>query len=197
MKNVRKADIKRKTKETSIELKLVIDGEGKNQIHTPLGFFNHLLESFSRHGLFDLELNARGDLETGAHHTVEDLGIVLGQAFNNALSVRKGIVRFGHVVVPMDEALARVVIDLSGRPFFVYQAEIPRDRQWEFDVHLVEEFFRAFANNAGVALHVKLEYGSDYHHCLEAMFKAFGRALAQAVAINPREPRVPSTKEKL
>jgi len=197
MKKARKAEVKRKTKETEILVKLVLDGEGKSKIKTPLGFFNHLLESFARHGLFDLELTAQGDLETGWHHTLEDLGIVLGQAFNQALDVRKGINRFGMSLVPMDEALARAVVDLSGRPFLVYQVEIPKEKQWEFDVNLVEEFFRAFANNAGLALHLKLEYGSDYHHSLEAIFKAFGRAMAEAVALNPRESSVPSTKEKL
>ncbi len=197
MKKSRKAEIKRKTKETEILLKLNLDGEGRSKIKTPLGFFNHLLESFARHGLFDLELNAAGDVEVGEHHLVEDLGITLGQAFNRAMDVRKGINRFGLSLVPMDEALARVVVDLSGRPCLIYQVEIPKEKQWEFDVNLVQEFFRAFANNAGISLHIRLEYGTDYHHSLEAIFKALGKAMAQAVAINPREPSVPSSKGKL
>ena len=197
MKKARKAEIKRKTRETEICVKLNLDGEGRNSIRTQLGFFSHLLESFARHGLFDLELSADGDIETGWHHTIEDIGIVLGQAFNKALDVRRRVNRFGSAMVPMDEALARVVIDLSGRPYLVYQVQIPKDKQWEFDINLVEEFFRAFTNNAGLALHIKLEYGTDYHHSLEAVFKAFGRAMAQAVALNPREQSIPSTKDKL
>ena len=196
-KKIRKADIERRTKETDVRVKLDLDGVGRNKINTPIGFFNHLLSSFARHGFFNLEVFAKGDLEIDEHHTVEDLGIVLGEAVSKALGDRSGINRFGYTLIPMDEALARVVIDLSGRPFLVYEAEISQKKRWEFNVNLVEEFFRAFVDKAGVTLHVKLEYGKDYHHALEAIFKAFGRAMAQAVAMNPRVRSVPSTKGTL
>jgi imidazoleglycerol-phosphate dehydratase len=196
-KKIRKAELVRKTKETQIKLKLVLDGAGESKINTPIGFFNHLLTSFTKHGFFNLQVNAMGDLEIDEHHTMEDLGIVLGQALSKALADRKGINRFGSALVPMDEALAQAVVDISGRPFLVYQAAIPRQKQWEFNVNLVEEFLRALVNNAGITLHLKLFYGSDYHHSLEAIFKALGRALGQAVAKNPRSRSIPSTKGRI
>jgi imidazoleglycerol-phosphate dehydratase len=196
-KKIRKAELVRKTKETQIKMKLVLDGAGASKINTPIGFFNHLLTSFTKHGLFNLQVSARGDLEIDEHHTMEDLGIVLGQGLSKALADRKGINRFGSALVPMDEALAQAVVDISGRPFLVYQAAIPRQKQWEFNVNLVEEFLRALVNNAGITLHLKLFYGSDYHHSLEAMFKALGRALGQAVAKNPRAHSIPSTKGRI
>ena len=196
-KKIRKAKIVRKTRETRVELKLVLDGTGESRVRTPIGFFNHLLDSFSKHGFFNLQISAAGDTQIDEHHTMEDIGIVLGQALSKALSDRKGINRFGSALVPMDEALARAVVDISGRPCLVYQASIPKKKQWEFNVNLVEEFLRAFVNNAGITLHLNLCYGSDYHHSLEAMFKALGRALGQAVEKNPRSRSVPSTKGQL
>lgn len=196
-KKIRKAEIVRKTKETRVTVQLTLDGKGESRVVTPIGFFNHLLASMSRHGSLDLEISALGDLEIDEHHTIEDIGIVLGQAINKALSDRKGINRFGFALVPMDEALAQAVVDLSGRPCLVYQANIPKKKQWEFNVNLVEEFLRALVNNAGITLHLKLWYGSDYHHSLEAMFKALGRALGQAVQKNPGSRSVPSTKGQL
>jgi imidazoleglycerol-phosphate dehydratase len=196
-KKIRKASVSRKTKETQIELTLALDGRGLSKVNTPIGFFNHLLSSMSRHGFFDLAVKARGDLEIDEHHTLEDLGIVLGQALDQALADRKGIRRFGFAVVPMDEALAQAAVDISGRPYLSYQASVPKKKQWEFNVNLVEEFLRAFVNNAKITLHLKLISGSDYHHALEAMFKALGRALAQAVEHDPRSRSVPSTKGQL
>jgi len=196
-KKKRAVELKRKTRETEILLKLNLDGEGRARINTPLGFFNHLLESFAVHSFFDLELKAKGDLEVDEHHLIEDLGLALGEAFSRALVSKKGINRFGWALIPMDEALARVVVDISSRPYLVYEVKIPRSRRWEFNVNLVEDFFRAFVNQAGVTLHIKLEYGRDYHHSLEAVFKGFGRALADAVWLNPRVKSLPSSKGKL
>jgi len=196
-KKVRKAEIERKTRETDVRVRLSLDGTGQSRIKTPIGFFNHLLMSFARHGFVDLQLSAKGDIEIDEHHTMEDIGIALGAALNKALGDRKGINRFGYTLIPMDEALARVVVDLSGRPFLVYQARIPRQKRWEFNVNLVEDFFRGLVNNCGMTLHIKLWYGEDYHHSLEAVFKAFGRALAQAVELNPRVRSVASTKGTL
>jgi len=196
-KKKRAVELKRKTRETEILLKLNLDGEGRARINTPLGFFNHLLESFAVHSFFDLELKAKGDLEVDEHHLIEDLGLALGEAFSRALVSKKGINRFGWALIPMDEALARVVVDISSRPYLVYEVKIPRSRRWEFNVNLVEDFFRAFVNQAGITLHIKLEYGRDYHHSLEAVFKGFGRALADAVWLNPRVKSLPSSKGKL
>ena len=196
-KKKRAVELKRKTRETEILLKLNLDGQGKAKINSPLGFFNHLLEGFTVHSFFDLELKAKGDLEVDEHHLIEDLGLALGEAFSRALVSKKGINRFGWALVPMDEALARVVVDISSRPYLVYQVKIPRSRRWEFNVNLVEDFFRAFVNQAGVTLHIKLEYGKDYHHSLEAIFKAFGRAVSKAVSLNPRVKSLPSSKGKL
>lgn len=194
---MRRAEIQRKTAETSVTLQLLLEGTGKVRASTGVGFFDHMLTHIARHGLLDLDISATGDLEVDAHHTVEDVGICLGKALLQALGDMKGINRFGHAVVPMDEALAEVAVDLSGRPFLVFEADLPRGRAGEFDSELAEEFLRAFAVNSRCTLHVVLRYGSNLHHCIEAIFKALGRALAAAVQLNPRVIDVPSTKGML
>lgn len=193
----RKSQIKRKTRETDIKLGLVLEGKGAGRIDSGIGFFDHMLELFSRQGLFDLTLSARGDLKTGYHHTVEDIGICLGQAFVKALGSKRGIRRYGEATIPMDEALASVTVDISGRSFLVYHVKVRRIKIADFNVGLVKEFFRAFSDQADLALHINLHYGEDIHHCLEAIFKAFGRALRQAAEKDPRVKGIPSTKGKL
>jgi imidazoleglycerol-phosphate dehydratase len=194
----RTADITRETGETRIDVDLGIDGSGAGTRSTGVGFFDHLLDLLARHGRLDLEVAATGDLETGAHHTVEDVGIVLGQALDRALGDRAGITRYGHAVVPMDEARASCAIDISGRPFLRFDAEaLPPGVTGGFDHELAEEFFRAVANGARLTLHVTVETGTNAHHMIEAAFKAFARALRAAVAIDPSEPGVPSTKGTL
>jgi imidazoleglycerol-phosphate dehydratase len=194
----RTADITRETGETRIELDLGLDGSGAGTRSTGVGFFDHMLDLLARHGRLDLEVTASGDLETGAHHTVEDVGIVLGQALDRALGDRTGIVRYGHAVVPMDEARASCAIDISGRPFLRFDADaLPPGITGGFDHELAEEFFRAVANGARLTLHVTVEAGTNAHHMIEAAFKAFARALRAAVAIDPSEAGVPSTKGTL
>lgn len=190
----RNADIKRKTNETDIELTLNLDGSGQSQNATGVGFFDHMLDHVARHGLLDLSVKAQGDLHVDAHHTVEDVGICLGQALEQALGDKKGIVRFGSARVPMEDALAEVSVDLCGRAYCVYQAKYGTDKIGDFDVELVEEFLRSFSNNARMNLHVKLEYGTNSHHIAEAIFKALGRSLAEAVRHDDRVGDVPSTK---
>lgn len=190
----RRSELKRKTKETEISISLVLDGSGIGEIDTGIGFLDHMLELLTRHGRFDLDVKAKGDLETGAHHTVEDVGIVLGQAFDRALGERSGITRFGSALVPMDEALALAAVDVSGRPLCEFDAELPAASLAGFDTELTEEFFRAFANNAKITLHVMLLAGSNAHHMVEATFKGFARALSEAAGIDPDESGVPSTK---
>lgn len=190
----RKAQISRKTGETDIKLAINLDGSGKSNIDTGVGFLNHMLELFAKHGLFDLEVGAKGDLHVDAHHTVEDVGIVLGQAIKEALGDKKSIKRYGSCFVPMDESLALVALDLSGRPFLVFDVNLPAEKLGNMETELVEEFFRAVAFNAGMNLHIKLFYGSNTHHIVEAIFKAFGRALDQAVMIDERIEGVMSTK---
>jgi imidazoleglycerol-phosphate dehydratase len=190
----RTADISRRTNETDIRLSLSLDGTGEGTRTTGVGFFDHLLDSVARHGGFDLDVQAEGDLQTGPHHTVEDTGIVLGQAIDQALGDRAGITRFGHAVVPMDEARASASIDISGRPFTLFDAELPPVAVADFDSDLAEEFFRAVGNNAKLTLHVRVEAGSNAHHMVEAAFKAFARALRAAVAIDPNAAGIPSTK---
>jgi imidazoleglycerol-phosphate dehydratase len=190
----RTADISRKTNETDIRLSLSLDGTGEGTRTTGIGFFDHLLDAVARHGGLDLDVQAGGDLQTGPHHTVEDTGIVLGQAIDQALGDRAGITRFGHAVVPMDEARASASIDISGRPFTLLDAELPPVAIADFDSDLAEEFFRAVANNAMLTLHVRVEAGTNAHHMVEAAFKAFARALRAAVAIDPNASGVPSTK---
>jgi imidazoleglycerol-phosphate dehydratase len=194
----RTADITRETGETRIDLDLGLDGSGAGTRSTGVGFFDHMLDLVARHGRLDLEVSASGDLETGAHHTVEDVGIVLGQALDRALGDRAGITRYGHAVVPMDEARAACAIDISGRPFLRFDAgALPPGVTGGFDHELTEEFFRAVANGARLTLHVSVEAGTNAHHMIEAAFKAFARALRAAVAVDPTEAGVPSTKGTL
>jgi len=193
----RTADIDRSTKETQIRLSLALDGEGHGERDTGVGFLDHMLDLLARHGRFDLDVKGSGDLETGGHHTVEDVGICFGQALDQALADRRGIVRYGHALVPMDEALATCAIDISGRPFVAWHADLPSGAIGDFDHELAEEFFRAVANSAKLTLHLRVEAGTNAHHMIEAAFKAFARALRQAVAIDPTETGVPSTKGTL
>jgi imidazoleglycerol-phosphate dehydratase len=193
----RTASVARETKETNIGIELNLDGSGEHQIESPVPFFNHMLSAVARHGFFDLTVKATGDIEIDAHHTVEDLGIVLGEAFRQSLADKAGIRRFGRSTMPMHEALASVVIDFSGRPFLVFNADIPKGKVGEFDTELVEEFFTAFCNHSGANIHVNLAYGDNLHHMIEGIFKAFGRALDEATSIDPRIKGVMSTKGKL
>ncbi len=193
----RKAEVKRVTRETEIELSLNLDGDGNVDIDTGVGFFDHMLTLFAVHGLFDLSLTANGDLDVDAHHTVEDVGIVMGQAFTQALGDFSGIMRYGNASVPMDESLARVCLDLSRRPYLVFDARFPCERIGAFDMELVEEFLRALATNGGMTLHVQVPYGKNCHHMSEAVFKALGRALDQASMVNPRVNGVLSSKGSL
>lgn len=191
----RSAKLTRTTGETDIRLALDLDGAGKGDIATGIGFLDHMLVALSRHALFDLTVAAKGDLHVDFHHTTEDVGIVLGQAFARALGEKRGIARFGHALVPMDEALAEAAIDISGRPFLAWSAPMPAARIGEMDTELFEEFFRAFAFNAGITLHVTLRAGANAHHCAEACFKSVARALRAAVALDPRlGDAIPSTK---
>jgi imidazoleglycerol-phosphate dehydratase len=192
----RTAKIERKTGETQVSLALDLDG-GDVRASTGVGFLDHMLELLGRHGRLGLEVEASGDLETGAHHTVEDVGIVLGQALDEALGDRAGIRRYGYVAVPMDESLGMCAIDISGRPLCLFKADLPPVSIAGFDTELAEEFFRAVASNARITLHVGTRYGSNAHHMVEACFKAFARALREAVAIDPDERGVPSTKGTL
>ncbi len=184
----------RETKETRIEIALDLDGTGRAAIDTGIPFFDHMLAQLAKHGLFDLDLTCRGDLEIDGHHTVEDVGITLGQAFAEALGDKAGITRYGHAYVPMDEALARAAVDFSGRPFLVYRVENTRERIGTFEVELAEHFWHSFAQNALCTLHVEILYGKNQHHILEGSFKAVARALMTAVRPDPRVTGVPSTK---
>ena len=192
----RTAEIERKTGETSVKLALDLDG-GPVEASTGVGFLDHMLDLLGRHGRLGLKVEATGDLETGAHHTVEDVGIVLGQALDEALADRAGIRRYGYVAVPMDESLGMCAIDISGRPLCLFEADLPPVSIAGFDAELAEEFFRAVASNARITLHVGTRYGSNAHHMIEACFKAFARALREAVSIDPDETGVPSTKGTL
>ena len=194
---MRKAEVKRNTKETQISVKLNLDGKGKASISTGIGFLDHMLDQVARHGVFDLEIVAKGDLHIDAHHTVEDIGITLGQAFAKAVGDKKGVRRYGHAYVPLDEALSRAVVDLSGRPGMEFHIDFTRARIGEFDVDLVHEFFQGFINHAQVTLHVENLRGTNAHHQAETAFKAFARALRMAVEADPRVKDVPSTKGKL
>jgi imidazoleglycerol-phosphate dehydratase len=190
----RTAHIHRVTGETDVSLSLGLDGTGVGERSTGVGFFDHLLDAVARHGGLDLDVGVNGDLETGPHHTVEDTGIALGQALDAALGDRSGIARFGHAVVPMDEARAACAIDLSGRPYTELSGNFPAARVADFDTDLAEEFFRAVAGAAKLTLHVSVEAGTNPHHMVEVSFKAFARALRQAIAVDPRVQGVPSTK---
>jgi len=193
----RAAEIVRETKETNVRLSLALDGVGSGERSTGIGFFDHMLDLVARHGRLDLDVQVTGDLQTGGHHTVEDTGLSLGQALDAALGDRSGIRRYGHAVVPMDEARASCAIDISGRPFVEFEAELPPGSTGGFDHELTEEFFRAVANTARLTLHVTVEAGTNAHHMIEASFKAFARALREATSIDPTETGVPSTKGTL
>lgn len=196
--NERQARVERKTKETEVTLQLNLDGTGSSKVQTPIPFFSHMLEAWSKHGLVDLAVEASGDIEIDIHHTVEDVGIVLGQALRQALGDKKGIVRYGTAFVPMDEALVQASVDISGRPFLVFSVPVARARVSNFDLDMLQEFFRAFAFNAEITLHVTMHYGHNLHHIAEAVFKSVGRALAQATRLDPRIAGVlPSTKGAL
>jgi imidazoleglycerol-phosphate dehydratase len=195
---MRTAEVSRNTKETQIRVRLDLDGKGAVRLATGLPFLEHMLEQVARHGLFDLEVDAKGDLHIDAHHTVEDIGITLGQALARAVGDKAGLRRFGHAYVPLDEALSRVVIDLSGRPGLEYHVEFTRALIGEFDVDLVHEFFQGFVNHAQATLHIDNLRGDNAHHQCETVFKAFGRALRMAVEVDPRAAgTVPSTKGSL
>lgn len=189
--------ITRKTSETDIVIGLELDGSGKASIDTGIGFFDHMLNSFAKHGLFDLTVKVKGDLDVDCHHTVEDTGIALGEAVKEALGDKKSIKRFGSFMLPMDESLVLCAIDLSGRPYFVYDADIKAERVGEFDTEMAKEFFYAVSYSAGMNLHIKELYGENAHHIIEAMFKAFARALDTAASTDPRVDGVPSTKGAL
>ena len=193
----RQARVERKTKETQIVLQLGLDGTGASKVETAIPFFNHMLEAWSKHGLMDLSVDARGDLEVDLHHTVEDVGICLGKALKEALGDKRGIVRYGAAFLPMDEALLHAAVDLSGRPYLVFNVPLQRTRISNFDLDLLKDFFRAFAFNAEITLHVTMHYGENLHHIAEATFKAVARALAEATRLNPRVSDVPSTKGSL
>ena len=194
----RSAGVTRNTQETQIELVLNLDGTGASDLQTGLPFFEHMLTQVARHGLVDLSIKAKGDLEVDAHHTVEDVGIVLGQAFAQAVGDKRGLCRYGHAHVPLDEALSRAVIDLSGRPGLVYRCDFVRPRVGDFDIDLLHEFFQGFVNHAQVTLHLDNLRGNNAHHQAETLFKAFGRALRAAVTLDPRiKGQVPSTKGTL
>lgn len=196
--STRTASIERNTKETRIAVQLNLDGNGQAKLDTGLPFFEHMLDQVARHGRLDLDLHAKGDLEIDAHHTVEDVGITLGQAFAQAVGDKEGIYRYGYAYVPLDEALSRVVIDFSGRPGLEFRVQFPRARVGDFDVDLIHEFFQGFVNHANVTLHVDNLSGSNSHHIAETVFKAFGRALRIAVTADPRmQGEIPSTKGSL
>jgi imidazoleglycerol-phosphate dehydratase len=195
---MRQAQVTRNTLETKIDVRLDLDGSGKSALSTGVGFFDHMLDQVARHGMFDFEVRAAGDLHIDAHHTVEDVGITIGQAFAKAIGDKKGVRRYGHAYVPLDEALSRVVIDLSGRPGLEYSVDYARGLIGEFDVDLVHEFFQGFVNHAGVSLHIDNLKGRNAHHQAETIFKAFGRALRMAVELDPRAAGIlPSTKGSL
>ena len=193
----RTADYVRKTKETDISLHLNLDGTGSSSIHTGIGFFDHMLDGFARHGLFDLKVNVAGDLAVDCHHTIEDTGIVLGNAIKEAVGDKKGIRRYGRCILPMDETLVLCAVDLSGRPYLVFDGEFTTDRVGYMDTEMVKEFFYAISYTAGMNLHIRVLSGGNNHHMIEAMFKAFAKALDQATVIDPRITDILSTKGSL
>ncbi len=194
---MRSAEVQRNTLETQIRVKLALDGSGVAKLATGVGFFDHMLDQIARHGMIDLDIEAKGDLHIDAHHTVEDVGIALGQALAQAIGDKKGLRRYGHAYVPLDEALTRVVVDLSGRPGLVFAVPFVRGTIGEFDVDLVREFFQGMVNHAAMTVHVDALRGDNAHHQAETVFKAFGRALRMAVEIDPRATGIPSTKGTL
>lgn len=192
---MRQAKLTRKTNETDISVSVDLDGTGKSNVRTGVGFLDHMLDQVARHGMIDIEITANGDLHIDAHHTTEDVGIALGQAIKHALGDKKGIRRYASCDLPMDEALSRAAIDISGRPFLVWRVEFKRDKVGDFDTELFQEWFQAFAMNAGITLHVENVYGDNAHHIAESCFKALARALRDAIEIDPRNAdRIPSTK---
>jgi imidazoleglycerol-phosphate dehydratase len=193
----RTSHLKRSTSETQIEVKLNLDGSGIQEIKTPVPFLDHMLSQLARHGYFDLTIKAQGDTDIDFHHTVEDVGIAVGQAFKEALGDKKGIRRFSEANVPLNEALAQCIIDISGRAFFVFNVELPKAKLGEFDVELVPEFFQAFSANSGITLHLNSPYWNNLHHITEALFKSFARALDSACSLDSRTSEVPSTKGTL
>lgn len=193
----RTATIERNTKETQIKASLTLDGAGKSDVHTGIGFFDHMLEGFSKHGFFDLTMEVNGDLHVDGHHTVEDAGIVLGATLKEALGDKAGIKRYGSFILPMDESLCLCAVDLCGRPYFVFDCDFPTERVGELDTELVREFFYAVSYSAGMNLHLKMLSSGNAHHMIEAMFKAFGKALDEACSYDPRVKGVLSTKEML
>ena len=195
---MRAASVSRRTAETDVAVSIALDGTGKAEISTGVGFLDHMLELFARHGLFDLNVKVTGDLHVDQHHTTEDAGIALGQAILQALGDKKGIARYADIHLPMDETLTRIAVDISGRPFLVFRTTFPTEKIGAFDTELVREFFQAFAVHAGLTLHVETLYGQNSHHIAESCFKGLARALRQAVAVDPREEgRIPSTKGTL
>lgn len=195
---MRNATVERRTKETDVSISLDLDGTGQAEIDTGVGFFDHMLDLFARHALFDLKVKVVGDLHIDQHHTVEDTGIALGEAFRKALGDKRGITRYADVHLPMDETLTRVAVDISGRPFLVFRTEFVREKIGNFDTDLVREWFQAFTFNAGLTLHVETLYGDNAHHIAESSFKGLARALRKAVSVDPREgERIPSTKGSL
>ena len=193
----RTSHVKRSTSETQIEVKLNLDGSGIQEIKTPVPFLDHMLSQLAKHGYFDLTIKAQGDTHIDFHHTVEDVGIAVGQAFKEALGDKKGIRRFSEANVPLNEALAQCIIDISGRAFFVFNVELPKAKLGEFDVELVPEFFQAFSANSGITLHLNSPYWNNLHHITEALFKSFARALDSACSLDSRTSEVPSTKGTL
>ena len=193
-KKARRAEIERKTAETQISIKLNLDGEGTCDIATGIGFLDHMLTLLAKHSFMDLTVKAKGDQEVDSHHTVEDIGIVLGEALREALGDKAGIHRYGNCFIPMDETLAQVCLDFSGRPFLAFGAEIPKIQLGNYDTEMTEEFFRAVAMHCGLTLHIRVLYGSNVHHIIEAVFKAFARAVVEAAAVDPRVKGVMSSK---
>lgn len=193
----RQAKLERKTTEVKAKIDINLDGSGKFDIDTGIGFFNHMLAQFAKHGYFDLKIKAIGDIDIDFHHTVEDVGLVLGESISEALGDKRSITRFGEAFVPFDETLAFACVDLSGRPHFEFRVEIPKSKVGEFDVELAEEFFKSLTNTLKCNLHIELKYGDNLHHIIEAMFKAVGRALDKATALDPRSKDIPSTKGTL
>jgi len=194
---MRNASLSRKTSETEVDLSIELDGTGNSTIQTGIGFFDHMLTLLAKHGALDLAVKCKGDLEVDQHHSVEDIGIVLGQAFHEALGNKAGITRYANAMIPMDEALSSLTLDISGRSFIVYNVEGLKDKVGAFDTELVEEFFQAFASNAQVTLHINLLYGTNSHHMIESIFKGFGRVIRQACSIDPKQKGIPSTKGSL
>ncbi|HAR64483.1 MAG: imidazoleglycerol-phosphate dehydratase HisB [Candidatus Margulisiibacteriota bacterium] len=191
---MRAATIERKTFETEIKLTINLDGSGTSQINTKIPFFDHMLTLFSKHGSFDLMVEANGDIDVDLHHTIEDIGICLGQALKQALGTKKGINRYGFFILPMDEAQCKTVIDISNRPYLKYSVLFPTEKTGNFDAQLVQEFFQALVVNGGLTLHIDVAHGENVHHIIEAIFKCFARALSHASSINPKSDEIPSTK---